>query len=779
VHGPKGLVRIGDGLSPKWNNEAIIRGNENICRVPDLEGGSRWRLTPEAREDLFRPKPKEDAPKDDHRASTVASPSVPPATALAAPPKVEDAAHADAAEVREKHADRLVRRTTEKDLLAAKTPDPPNGDFVAVEFLPGHHGEHKPKAFDWIRFNNQEHARKLRREISEQTRQAALAGGYRKDGRLVKLQRVQEMLDGTKRIAPSLGTYEAPKSTGVYASTKVRGMNKLTLAAGIELRDEYGERAVGAVSAASSYHCGGGFETGGRHALEEAICIQTTAFLSLAKMEHEVLHAIQSSHGRFGDYLAYIPADGVILSPLVEIFRDGSDAGYPFLKGPLQLAALISLGMYNKNERMSDCPVDAPSSSAEYKMGVKQKFRSMFGAAVKAHCVALVVPDVGCGVYQNDAKEVGACLGEVLREEFWGHFREVVLVGKKEFQDSVIRTCESVGKRLDEELEASTRSSRRSPPPPAERVSERSSRRSPSPPPERVSERRSERIDPSPLFSTLISPEVILGGAGVGLLAPSAPSPPAPPQPARLIEASPPPSSAPPQVVKAGATVMIKDIPGLHGQEGTVVQWLPNVCRWEVRVPTKGMLKLKGENMVPVHVGSVPSRPPIPPPSPAVTPSLDDRRVSGTPSPRDEAITMCKFGCGRPAKEGFLPSGKAFDTCCRTCARRKGDGSHDSECAFGEVVLHENHGGGGRRHSGGRRDPSSDAGRSDNGRSFSPPPSQSVSPRPSTIDRPICKFGCGRRAAPGTTRSGKPLDTCCKKCAMSKGRDGHGPECQG
>ena len=33
---------------------------------------------------------------------------------------------------------------------------------------------------------------------------------------------------------------------------------------------------VAVVNAASAYHAGGGFSTGGRHALEEATCMQTT-----------------------------------------------------------------------------------------------------------------------------------------------------------------------------------------------------------------------------------------------------------------------------------------------------------------------------------------------------------------------------------------------------------------------------------------------------------------------------------------------------------------------
>merc|ERR1719456_162302 len=44
-------------------------------------------------------------------------------------------------------------------------------------------------------------------------------------------------------------------------------------------------KKVALVQAASAYHAGGGFTTGGRHALEEAFCSQSTLYPSLEKAE--------------------------------------------------------------------------------------------------------------------------------------------------------------------------------------------------------------------------------------------------------------------------------------------------------------------------------------------------------------------------------------------------------------------------------------------------------------------------------------------------------------
>merc|ERR1719253_277893 len=82
--------------------------------------------------------------------------------------------------------------------------------------------------------------------------------------------------------------------------------------------------AVLAVSAASAYHSGGGFLTGGRHALEEAMCIQSSLFTSLELAQNKALSARvttpdwcqpaqRQSDG--ADWHAHIPEDGCVLPP--------------------------------------------------------------------------------------------------------------------------------------------------------------------------------------------------------------------------------------------------------------------------------------------------------------------------------------------------------------------------------------------------------------------------------------------------------------------------------
>lgn len=111
-----------------------------------------------------------------------------------------------------------------------------------------------------------------------------------------------------------------------------------------------GERVV-LVSAACGYQMSGGFTTGGRHALEESLNVQSTLFPSLRKAASlgfgYDLTISSTTH------TSYIPEAGVVLSPFVELFRKDVTTGYEFRKeGPVVLDAVVSVAMPNLNPRV-------------------------------------------------------------------------------------------------------------------------------------------------------------------------------------------------------------------------------------------------------------------------------------------------------------------------------------------------------------------------------------------------------------------------------------------
>mmetsp|Transcript_49699 Transcript_49699/g.118425 ORF Transcript_49699/g.118425 Transcript_49699/m.118425 type:complete len:640 (+) Transcript_49699:95-2014(+) len=112
---------------------------------------------------------------------------------------------------------------------------------------------------------------------------------------------------------------------------------------------------------------------------------------------------------------------------------------------------------------------------------------------------------------------------------------------------------------------------------------------------------------------------------------------------------------------------------------------------------------------------------------------------------------LCKLGCGRKVAAGRDAKGRKLDTCCRGCALGM---PHDARC--GKDVDDTPSGAG------------SPAGM------FCPKTTSSSSLLSRSTTSGLCKQGCGRSVAPGTTRSGKPFDTCCRNCATG---EGHSAEC--
>ena len=59
-----------------------------------------------------------------------------------------------------------------------------------------------------------------------------------------------------------------------------------------------------------------------------------------------------------------------MLSPSVEVFRQGSDAGYEFLDGVVRLAAVVSVAMPNLSARNVIMVVSRCSRSMKFRLGV-------------------------------------------------------------------------------------------------------------------------------------------------------------------------------------------------------------------------------------------------------------------------------------------------------------------------------------------------------------------------------------------------------------------------
>mmetsp|Transcript_64873 Transcript_64873/g.152534 ORF Transcript_64873/g.152534 Transcript_64873/m.152534 type:complete len:549 (+) Transcript_64873:44-1690(+) len=295
--------------------------------------------------------------------------------------------------------------------------------------------------YSWIRKANGPNERQLRRAAAEETLAVCDAGGYVLDGRLIKLTSIASACAQTRLVAAA-----QPTAGGPARARWQRHGPGLLLDVACKLAKT--ARPVAVVNAASAYHAGGGFLTGGRHALEESLCMRSTLFATLRKAEalarsqkvppsRHCKPATQSG----APWICHIPETGCIASPDVEVFRGGSDDGYPVLPQVSKLA-VISVAMPNRNTQVRDAPIDAPDDPGLYRTLLLQKFAAVLSttAALLGPDGIFVVPDVGCGAYGNDPSEVGTLLGEALRQQP-GLFAEIHLVGQERFSEAAERTA--------------------------------------------------------------------------------------------------------------------------------------------------------------------------------------------------------------------------------------------------------------------------------------------------------------------------------------------------
>lgn len=317
--------------------------------------------------------------------------------------------------------------------------------------------------FEWVRSSNGPDDREERRRVSRQTIAAVQAGGYTVGGGpLARLAHVADCVRHTAVVSPTQGCWpgswrEHGDDDDDVCSRLRKGRRRwpevetvVTVASAPVLcaaadRTRQGQR-VAAVSAASAYHVGGGFSSGGRHALEEAICTQSTLYASLQAVARRPSLSLRpasaaSKRGSAPDWAVpsqasdgkpwqcHIPYDGAVISPDVEVFRKGTYAGYVFDDQPCRLEAVVSIAMPNRNPSIKDAPVDAHPDVRVYAADVAQKWRAALAAAayLAPRATVLVVPDAGCGVFHNPPALVGAALGRLLREEFVGRFAEVII----------------------------------------------------------------------------------------------------------------------------------------------------------------------------------------------------------------------------------------------------------------------------------------------------------------------------------------------------------------
>lgn len=162
-----------------------------------------------------------------------------------------------------------------------------------------------------------------------------------------------------------------------------------TLEAANRLIKEYDCRHVACLNFASAKNPGGGF-LGGSQAQEESLARSSGLFASLTDKTEYYEYNRKCGTALYSDHL--------IFSPSVPVFRDDSgkllNSHYlvSFLTSPA-----VNAGAVRKNE---------PHNIEKIKPSMIQRVRNVLSVAAYHKCDALVSGAWGCGVFQNDPKEI-------------------------------------------------------------------------------------------------------------------------------------------------------------------------------------------------------------------------------------------------------------------------------------------------------------------------------------------------------------------------------------
>ena len=271
--------------------------------------------------------------------------------------------------------------------------------------------------FSWLWADNGHTARRKRNQLAVQTLEAVQNSQYFHDGKQIKLRYAKAMAHGTGPIVCFKAPLRKPpkgKNTR-FRISKIWSLDELDA-----IHAEKGNDArIGIINGASAYHAGGGFLSGGRHAMEESLCSMSSFFMSLQR----ATHAAQQG--------TLIPPTGCLASPYVEVFRHGAHKGYKIRKDVI-LIDVVSVAMFNNNPNVADAPRDMPDDATVYLQGIQRKFLSAMHAFVSLGTKTIIVPAVGCGVYRNSPHAMGCVVGQAFNI-FNGLFDEVVFCGTSEF----------------------------------------------------------------------------------------------------------------------------------------------------------------------------------------------------------------------------------------------------------------------------------------------------------------------------------------------------------
>lgn len=254
--------------------------------------------------------------------------------------------------------------------------------------------------------------RETRRKIAEETLEILKNGFFiAENGQRINIKGLQERAEeGTKLYRPEdsdelIKNETFPQITG---DTEIQVTNQTTLDATRDLIAE-GYKDVLCLNFASAKNPGGGF-LGGSQAQEESIARSTGLYNCQNKCfeYYEVNRETKSCI--YTDYMIY--------SPFVPIIKDETGTNLNELKYcGIITAPAVNTGVVKRKE---------PQKIEEIEAVMKRRIRKILAISLANNHQAIVLGAWGCGVFQNDPKEIALYFREVIEADFKNKFRKIV-----------------------------------------------------------------------------------------------------------------------------------------------------------------------------------------------------------------------------------------------------------------------------------------------------------------------------------------------------------------
>ncbi len=197
---------------------------------------------------------------------------------------------------------------------------------------------------------------------------------------------------------------EEGRANGSQPETRVKNISTVEA---IRILAAEGKNDIGVLNFASAKNPGGGFLNGAK-AQEESLAVSSTLYPTL--IAHEEYYRENRAH-RSMMYLDY-----GIYSPEVVFFRDET---FRLTDTPVA-ASVLTLPAVNMGQ-----VIQKGESVEEAKQVMRRRMKLALAIFAEQKAKHLVLGAYGCGVFQNDPKEIAGWWNELLEEGMGQHFASV------------------------------------------------------------------------------------------------------------------------------------------------------------------------------------------------------------------------------------------------------------------------------------------------------------------------------------------------------------------